>query len=308
MFTHPTGRPAEAGDAGAPRALGNKMDVSDLEGMVIGPAPLRISRERIRSYVEVTGDDPDRWIDVAPPGLASAALFAVAPELLSHPAIRAEGGAAVHGEQVFRWMAPLAAGEEWTVEGKVGRVRHRRGVWFVNFDLQMTGSGGEPVVEGDSSFLIAGGEPPARSGAEEPEPPPGHRASNQRAFPAGLPGEGEDIPALTKSASRADLVRYAAATRDWNPIHWDHQSAVGAGLAGVVVHGLACAAWICQGVTRLVPGRAPLRRARFRFRRPLRPGVPAEVRGSRTQGLRFSTTLASEGKTLIAATVEAARD
>jgi len=282
------------------------MDVSDLQGMVIGPTPLRLSPERIQSYVEATGDDPDRWTDTAPPGLASAALFAVAPELLSHPAVRAEGGAAVHGEQVFCWNAPLRAGEDWAVRGEVGRVRHRRGVWFVDFALRMTGSGGEPVVEGSSSFLIAGGEPPARSGTEEPEPPADHRAGNQRAVPAGLPGEGEEIPTLSKSASRADLIRYAAATRDWNPIHWDHQSAVGAGLPGVVVHGLACAAWICQGVSRLVPGAAPLRRARFRFRRPLRPGVPAEVRGSRAQRLGFSMSLTAGGRTLITATVEAA--
>ncbi|MDE0232082.1 MAG: MaoC/PaaZ C-terminal domain-containing protein [bacterium] len=284
------------------------MDVSDLEGMVIGPAPLRLSQERIRSYVEATGDDPDRWVETAPPGLASAALFAVAPQLLSHPAIRAQGGAAVHGEQKFRWNAPLRAGEEWAARGEVGRVRHRRGVWFVDFALRLTGSGGEPVVEGDSSFLIAGGAPPARSGSEEPEPPPDHRADNQRAVPAGLPGEGEEIPALSKSASRADLIRYAAATTDWNPIHWDHQSAVGAGLPGVVVHGLACAAWMSQGVTRLVSGAAPLRRARFRFRRPLRPGVPAEVRGTRSQGLGFSMSLESEGRTLITATMEAAAD
>lgn len=282
------------------------MDVSDLEGVVIGPTPLRLSPERIQSYVEATGDDPDRWTDTAPPGLASAALFAVAPALLSHPAVRAEGGAAVHGEQVFRWNAPLRVGEDWTARGKVGRIRHRRGVWFVDFSLRMTGSGGEPVVEGSSSFLIAGGAPPARSGTEEPEPPADHRAENQPAMPASLPGEGEEIPALSKSASRADLIRYAAATRDWNPIHWDHQSAVGAGLPGVVVHGLACAAWICQGVSRLVPGAAPLSRARFRFRRPLRPGVPAEVRGRRSQGLGFSVSLDAEGRTLITATIEAA--
>ncbi|MDE0187578.1 MAG: MaoC/PaaZ C-terminal domain-containing protein [bacterium] len=281
------------------------MDVSDLEGKVIGPTPLRLSPERIRSYVAATGDDPDRWVQTAPPGLASAALFAVAPELLSHPAMRAEGGAAVHGEQIFRWNAPLRAGEDWAVRGDVRRVRHRRGVWFVDFAIRMTGSGGGPVVEGESSFLIAGGEPPARSGSEEPEPPPDHRADNHRAVPAGLPGEGEEIPVLPKSASRADLIRYAAATRDWNPIHWDHESAVGAGLSGVVVHGLACAAWMCQGVARLVPGASPLRRARFRFRRPLRPGVPAEVRGSRSQGFGFSMGLQSEGRTLITATMEA---
>ncbi len=279
------------------------MNLADLEGMVIGPKPLRISRERVESYVEATGDDPTRWGEVAPPGLASAALFAVAPELLSHPAVMAEGGAAVHGDQVFRWNAPLRAEEDWTVRGKVNRVRHRRDVWFVDFALIMAGSAGNPVVEGDSSFLIAGGAPPVRSETDESEPPPDRRAHNQRALPADLSEAGGQIPVLAKSASRADLIRYAAVTRDWNPIHWDHCSAVAAGLPGVVVHGLACAAWMCQGVTRLVRGESPLHRARFRFRRPLRPSVPATVRGSRTGSDSFSVRLDSEGETLITAMI-----
>ncbi len=280
------------------------MNLADLEGMVIGPTPMLISRERVKSYVEITGDQPTRWGEIAPPGLAGAALFAVAPELLSHPAVMAQGGAAVHGEQVFCWKGTLRADENWTVVGRVNRVRHRRGVWFVDFALTLSGADGKTVVEGGSSFLIAGGEPPVRSVAVEPEPPPYHRADHQQAVPAPLPEVGEEIPVLAKSASRADLIRYAAVTEDWNSIHWDHQSAVEAGLSGVVVHGLACAAWMCQGVTRLIPGEAPLRWARFRFRRPLRPGASAQVRGKRTERDRFSTRLESGGEVLITASME----
>ncbi|MCQ3804647.1 MAG: MaoC family dehydratase [bacterium] len=282
------------------------MTLADLEGMVIGPEPLLVSGDRVATYVEVTGDQPDRWGEFAPPGMAGAALFAVAPRLLSHPAVMAEGGAAVHGEQVFCWKAPLRAQDTWSVGGEVSRVRHRRGVWFVDFAVTVEDSDGGIMVEGRSSFLIAGGQPPARGTAVETEPAALHRAANQPAAGAGLPGVGGDIPILAKSASRADLIRYGAVTRDWNPIHWDHQSAVGAGFSGVVVHGLACAAWICQGVTRLLGGPSPLGKARFRFRQPLRPGVPAHVEGRRTGETRFAMRLVSEGNALITASVDTA--
>ena len=44
------------------------------------------------------------------------------------------------------------------------------------------------------------------------------------------------IPAVTNRMNASAFSwalakpRYAAATRDWNPIHWDHDSAVAAGL------------------------------------------------------------------------------
>jgi acyl dehydratase len=38
---------------------------------------------------------------------------------------------------------------------------------------------------------------------------------------------------------RADLVRYAGASGDFNPIHWSDAAARGAGLPGVIAHGMA---------------------------------------------------------------------
>ncbi len=284
------------------------MTLAHLQGLVIGPVPLRVSPRRMASYVEVTGDQPGRWGQSAPPGMASNALFAVAPQLLSHPAVMESGGAAVHGEQVFRWLAPLRPGEQWSTRGQVRRVRRRRGVWFVDFGISMADRRGRVVVEGSSSFLIAGGKPPGRGEASRAEPPHSRRDSNQVATPASLPEVGKSLPPLLKSASRSDLVRYAAATEDWNPIHWDHEAAVQAGLGGVVVHGLACSAWMCQGVTRLIEGDMPLRKARFRYRRPLLPAIGARVVGKRVTEDRYTVRLEAGDETLIAATMETARD
>lgn len=283
----------------------NRASVADLEGLVLGPQPFFVSERRVAFYVRTTGDQSSRWGRYAPPGMAGAALFAVAPRLLSHPAVTEGGGAAIHGEQVFTWKAPLRADRTWSVKGEVRRVRHRRGVWFVDFALGVADEQGETMVEGASSFLIAGGRPPGRGEEDTPEPSVHQRADSHTAVAAPLPRVGEDVPALSKSASRFDLVHYAAATGDWNPIHWDRTSALGAGLSGVVVHGLACAAWICQGITRLVEGDSPLRTARFRFRRPLYPGMATRVRGGRTGERRFSMRLESQGAALITAAVEA---
>ncbi|MEX1043860.1 MAG: MaoC/PaaZ C-terminal domain-containing protein [Acidimicrobiia bacterium] len=82
------------------------------------------------------------------------------------------------------------------------------------------------------------------------------------------------------SASRSDLVRYAGASRDWNPIHWDHEAAVAAGLPGVVVHGLLQSAWVIEASVRL--GTDPMS-ARFRYRRPLGAAVEARLTGTRRE-------------------------
>jgi len=38
--------------------------------------------------------------------------------------------------------------------------------------------------------------------------------------------------------TRADLVRYAGASGDFNPIHWNDRTAVAVGLPGVIAHGM----------------------------------------------------------------------
>ena len=74
-----------------------------------------------------------------------------------------------------------------------------------------------------------------------------------------------------------DLVRYAAASGDFNPVHFDHQSAVDSGFPGVLVHGLLMGSWLLQSVAALSSRPDPLASAKLRFRNPLRPGVTAVV-------------------------------
>jgi acyl dehydratase len=233
------------------------MDPADLVDRTFGPSSLRVCVENVSDFVRATGDDPERWTEAAPPGFMAAALFGVASDLLRQMADRS----VIHGEQTFIWHRELRVESDLDVLGTVTRVRERGGVDFVDFEVEVTDQ--EGVVAGASSlFLVAGDLAFGAPAAERAEPAPEDD---------GHPGPGQ------LSASRADLVRYAAATRDWNPIHWDHDAAVAAGLAGVVTHGLLQAAWAFAAVSRLKSGNAPLRAARVRFRNPLLPAVPVSV-------------------------------
>jgi acyl dehydratase len=62
---------------------------------------------------------------------------------------------------------------------------------------------------------------------------------------------GDALPTCTYRVTRADLVRYAGASGDFNPIHWSDRVAGSVGLPGVIAHGMytmalaarACSTW-----------------------------------------------------------------
>ena len=49
---------------------------------------------------------------------------------------------------------------------------------------------------------------------------------------------GQQLPSQTFRVTRADLVRYAGASGDFNPIHWSDRAARAVGLPGVIAHGM----------------------------------------------------------------------
>jgi acyl dehydratase len=49
---------------------------------------------------------------------------------------------------------------------------------------------------------------------------------------------GQELPAAGYRIRRADLIRYAGASGDFNPIHWNERIATEVGLPGVIAHGM----------------------------------------------------------------------
>jgi acyl dehydratase len=246
-------------------------DLSVVEGRAYGPAILVPTAATTERFVAAVSDDPARWRDAAPPSFAGAVLFAVAPAFLADPDVAAHGGGVIHADQRFTWHRPFAHDVPLAVEGTVTRVRVRGDNAWVTFDLTAADGDG-PVLDATSTFIVTGAAPEASEDRDEP-------AVHERGP--------HDPSGRERSASRADLVAYAAASGDLNPIHWDHDSAVAAGLPGIVCHGLLLAAW-CLGAVE-----APSA-ARVRFRSPVLAGEACTL-----EVADGTVTLLTDGETAV---------
>lgn len=254
------------------------MSLAALEGTSYGPIPGRIAPEKVAEYVAATGDDPDRWVTAAPPSYAGALLFSIAPAFIHSPEVGEHTSVLVHSDQLFRWHGPLRLGSDIELHGVVTRVRERGSMSFVTFDVAVDDAGGNRLLDSTSTFLM-GADAAATPGPDEGEPEV-RRGSANATFVAAYAQPGAELGPYEVAASRLDLVRYAAASGDFNPIHFDHEAARTAGLDGVVVHGLLMAAWLVRLASTLGNGEAPLAEMKLRFRQALRPAVTATASGT----------------------------
>jgi acyl dehydratase len=80
---------------------------------------------------------------------------------------------------------------------------------------------------------------------------------------------GTELPEQTFRVTRADLVRYAGASGDFNPIHWNERVATEVGLPGVIAHGMFTMALAGRVVTGWAGDPAALEDYQVRFGRPV---------------------------------------
>ncbi len=84
--------------------------------------------------------------------------------------------------------------------------------------------------------------------------------------------EGDALPRfVVENLTRTDLVRYAGASGDFNPIHHDQTFAEKAGNPTVFAHGMLNAGFVSKCITDYV-GRESLRRFKVRFATRVWPG------------------------------------
>lgn len=80
---------------------------------------------------------------------------------------------------------------------------------------------------------------------------------------------GTELPARTFPVSRATLVRYAGASGDFNPIHWNEKFAVEVGLPDVIAHGMFTMAEAIRVVTDWAGDPAAVVEYGVRFTKPV---------------------------------------
>ena len=81
--------------------------------------------------------------------------------------------------------------------------------------------------------------------------------------------KGTQLPPLSLRVTRADLVRYAGASGDFNPIHWSDRVASSVGLPGVIAHGMLTMALAGRIVGDWAGDPARVRSYGVRFTRPV---------------------------------------
>ena len=80
---------------------------------------------------------------------------------------------------------------------------------------------------------------------------------------------GDTLPSITVTLRRADLVRYAGASGDFNVIHWNDRVATEVGLPGVIAHGMLTMAQAVRVVTEWVGDPSRVESYGTRFTRPV---------------------------------------
>ncbi|GAA4948189.1 MaoC family dehydratase [Uniformispora flossi] len=119
---------------------------------------------------------------------------------------------------------------------------------------------------------------------------------------------GTELPAQTFPVRRENLVRYAGASGDFNPIHWNERFAVGVGLPDVIAHGMFTMAEAVRVVTDWAGDPGAVVEYSAKFTRPVvvpePDGAVVEVTGKVAQKLdgrrvRVDLTVTSDnGKVL----------
>ena len=83
--------------------------------------------------------------------------------------------------------------------------------------------------------------------------------------------EGDAAPEFTHELTRTDLVQYAGASGDFNPMHHDEVAAQAAGLPSVFGHGMFTMGLLGKAITDYV-GVGNLKRYQVRFTKQTWPG------------------------------------
>ena len=112
--------------------------------------------------------------------------------------------------------------------------------------------------------------------------------------------KGNEIPELQVGPiTHADLVRYAGASGDFNPIHNDKEFAISQGLDGTIAHGMLVMAYIGRLCTNWVD-QQQIKSYGVKFKSMTKPGQTLTCRG------KVKNKNEKDGEKLVTVSVEAA--
>jgi acyl dehydratase len=199
----------------------------------------------------------------------------------------------LHGEQAYEYDRPLVVGDTLTGETAVVNAYERDGarggtMTFAEVETEFHDARGERVLVSRATAIETGGtvddggdrvdarETDGGDRGENPEWSATDRATADAAAPtpveAGELSVGDRAPVVTLGTlSRRDFVRYAGASGDFNPIHYDEPYARAAGNPAVFGQGMFTAGVAAHAVADWL-GVGSVRSLDVRFRSRVWPG------------------------------------
>ena len=93
---------------------------------------------------------------------------------------------------------------------------------------------------------------------------------------------GDEITPLVKQPTTRQLVMWAGASGDYNPIHYDKDFAQSQGLPGVIVHGALVGSFLCQLITDWIGEQGVISKFTCSYRGMNFPGEALTCRGKVT--------------------------
>jgi acyl dehydratase len=185
---------------------------------------------------------------IAPPTFPIVMTLRAAEAVVADPALGLDYSTVVHGEQSFSYSRPIQAGDVLQVTVSIESVRSIGGNDMLVTRGDVTTLDGEHVVTA-SSMLAPGFE----------------------------------LPEQSFQIERADMVKYAGASGDFNPIHWSESSATAVGLNGVIAHGMLTMGLVARVATDWTGDPGSVLEYSVRFTRPVvvpdGPGARLDVSG-----------------------------
>ena len=112
---------------------------------------------------------------------------------------------------------------------------------------------------------------------------------------------GDVLPEQVYTVTRADLVRYAGASGDQNPIHWSDRVATSVGLPGVIAHGMFTMALAARALDTWAGGPGKVRELGCKFTKPV--VVPDDDRGTEVVVAGTVASVAEDGALHLTLTV-----
>lgn len=127
-------------------------------GRVYRAPGLVVEGERARAFAAaIAGADAVAEPEAVPPTFAAVyCLFPTLGQLFGDPDVGLDLAGLVHGEQRFSFHEPVRPGDVIDSRARIASVQEKRGMTFIEVDLESAREDGRPVCSGRALLIVRG--------------------------------------------------------------------------------------------------------------------------------------------------------